>query len=95
MQPPLQPLWQPSTERINSSHMARFTRRVETELGLQFSGYDELHRWSVEHPEQFWQWLWNDLEIISSRDCDRVLTDADQFPGARWFAGARLSLIHI
>ena len=50
LQPPLQPLWQPSTERINSSHMARFTRRVETELGLQFSGYDELHRWSVEYP---------------------------------------------
>ena len=91
MQPPLKPLWQPTAERINSSHMARFTRRVETELGRQFSGYDELHRWSVEHPEQFWQWLWNDLEIISSRDCDRVLTDADQFPGASWFAGARLN----
>ena len=91
MQPPLQPLWQPSSERINSSHMARFTRGVETKLGLQFSGYDELHRWSVEHPEQFWQWLWNDLEIISSRGCGRVLTDADQFPGARWFAGARLN----
>ena len=91
LKPPLKPLWQPTAERINSSHMARFTRRVETELGRQFSGYDELHRWSVEHPEQFWQWLWNDLEIISSRDCDRVLTDADQFPGASWFAGARLN----
>ena len=66
-------------------------RDVETELGLQFNNYDELHRWSVEHPEQFWQLLWDHLQIVSSRNCDRVVTDADQFPAARWFSGARLN----
>ena len=71
--------------------MIRFMRFVETELGLQFSNYDELHRWSVEHPEQFWQLLWDQLQIVSSRNCDRVVTDTDQFAGARWFAGARLN----
>ena len=50
----LKPLWQPSAELVNSSNMTRFMRSVETELDLQFNDYDELHRWSVEHPEQFW-----------------------------------------
>ena len=91
LQAPLQPLWQPSPERINSSQMTRFMRGVETELGLQFNNYEELHRWSVEHTEQFWQLVWDHLQIVSSRNCDQVLTDADQFPGARWFTGARLN----
>ena len=91
LQSPLQPLWQPSAERIKCSYMMRFMRDVEAELGLQFNNYDELHRWSVEHPEQFWQLLWDHLQIVSSRNCDRVVTDADQFPAARWFSGARLN----
>ena len=91
LQSPLQPLWQPSAERVNCSYMMRFMRGVETELGLQFNNYDELHRWSVEHPEQFWQLLWDHLQIVSSRNCDRVVTNADQFSAARWFSGARLN----
>ena len=87
----LKPLWQPSAERINCSDIARFIRGVETELGLQFNNYDELHRWSVEHPEQFWQLLWDHLQIVSSRNSDRVVTDADQFLAVRWFSGARLN----
>ncbi len=87
----MQQLWQPSKEDIKRTQMRRFADYLETTLGLQFIDYHTFHRWSVDCPEQFWQHLWYFLKIRSSQDFTEVLTDADKFPGARWFFGARLN----
>lgn len=86
-----QPLWQPNSDRINASNMQRFTQQLKRELGLLCEDYDELHQWSIEHPDQFWQQLWIFTNIRASKTADTVLSDADQFPGATWFSGARLN----
>ncbi|MYA66463.1 MAG: acetoacetate--CoA ligase [Gammaproteobacteria bacterium] len=85
------PLWRPSSARINSSGMQRFARQVENQLGLRFRDYGELHRWSIDNPEIFWEQVWRFGGIISSEPWERVLTDGDRFPGAKWFSGARLN----
>jgi acetoacetyl-CoA synthetase len=85
------PLWQPSEDRINTSNMLRFTHQLTSELGLVFSDYDELHQWSIEHPELFWQQVWTFTNIRASKTADSILSDADQFLGATWFSGARLN----
>ena len=85
------PLWQPSDDRINASNMLRFTHQLTSQLGLIFSDYDELHQWSIENPELFWQQLWTFTNIRASKTADSILSDADQFLGATWFSGARLN----
>lgn len=85
------PLWQPSDDRINASNMMRFAHQLTCELGLVFSDYDELHQWSIEYPELFWQQVWTFTNIRASKNADSVLSDADQFLGATWFSGARLN----
>ena len=86
-----QPLWQPSNDRIGASNMFRFTQQLEDKLGMVFNDYDQLHRWSIDHPELFWQQVWTFTNIRASKAADSVLTNAGQFPGATWFDGARLN----
>lgn len=85
------PLWQPGKDRINASNMVRFSQQLERELGLVFDDYDQLHQWSIDQPHLFWQQMWIFTDIRASKTADSILSQADQFPGARWFDGARLN----
>ena len=86
-----QPLWQPSVKTVNASNMLRFMQQLKRELGLAFEDYQQLHQWSVAYPQQFWQQVWLFSEIRSSKQADKVLSDGEKFPGAKWFSGARLN----
>ena len=86
-----QPLWQPSDQTINASNIKGFVKQLENQLGLVFKGYQQLHQWSVDQPQLFWQQIWQYCEIRSSQQADQVLVNGEQFPGAKWFSGARLN----
>ncbi len=86
-----QPLWKPTAEAIDSTRMRAFCSRLEHKLGLTFKDYSQLHQWSIEHPEQFWEQVWHFTDIQASQPYTQVLNHGDQFPGARWFDGARFN----
>jgi acetoacetyl-CoA synthetase len=85
------PLWQPSAERIERAQLTRFMRAVSGVLAPTLHDWDELWRWSVQHPEHFWPALWKFCGVKSSRRWDVVLSRPDAMPGAQWFSGARLN----
>ena len=87
----MNPLWQPSEEQIQHSNMQKFIQQLSENLGLNFVSYKQLHQWSVDQPEQFWAQVWQYSQIISSAPYSSILTDKEQFPGAKWFTGARLN----
>jgi len=87
----MNPLWQPNPEQIKQSHMQHFQEQVKSSLSLNFDGYEDLHRWSVDHPEKFWGELWQYTNIRSSQPYASVLKHAEKFPGASWFEGANLN----
>ncbi len=81
-------LWQPTAEAAALTQIARLAR------ARGFEGRDaieRLHRWSVEHPAEFWQAVWDLGAVKASRAAEAVLVDGDRMPGARWFEGARLN----
>ncbi len=84
------PLWQPSQQRVQESNLNEFIQWV-TASHPQVHDYDSLYRWSVEHSDQFWSSLWDFSGVISTRPCDRILTNPTAMPGAVWFEGARLN----
>ena len=84
-------LWQPSQEQINKTNLHQFIGVVSEKLSLHSANYDEFHQWSVDNSESFWAEVWDYTEIKASVDWNSVLTNADQFPGATWFAGARFN----
>src|SRR5438270_6804300 len=85
------PLWKPSTAQVASSNMAAFMRLASERHGVRLTDYATLHRWSVEHLEDFWTPLWDFAGVIAETRGERVLQDAHKMPGARFFPDARLN----
>ena len=84
-------LWRPSAERVAAAEITRFTALVNESWGVEAAEYQSLHRWSVEHPEQFWDAIWEFADIVADTKGDTVLEGAQRMPGARWFPQARLN----
>jgi acetoacetyl-CoA synthetase len=88
--PTAQPIWTPTPEFASGSRMAEYQRWLAQRRGLHLNGYDELWRWSVEQPADFWQSIWDHFDLHSDAPVTAVLREA-RMPGARWFEGARLN----
>ncbi len=79
----MNPLWTPDPERAAKTGMARFLRLAGKR------DYAELHRWSVEHGEDFWELMWKFGEVRGTPGLRRLI-NADRMPGAQWFPEATL-----
>ena len=86
-----QPLWQPAPERVAITNMTRFARDASLRWRRTFKDYADLHRWSVEEPEEFWISIWDWTGVIGAGDADPVVVDYEQMLGARWFPNTRLN----
>ena len=87
----VQPLWTPSEERIRTANMTQFMLAVNKEYGKNFSEYFELYDWSVNNIPDFWETVWDFVDIKASAKYEKVIDDINKFPGARWFPGAKLN----
>ena len=79
-------LWNPSEERKNSSLVQKFIEHTK----LDFDNYFDLHNWSINEIEIFWEEFWKFSGIIYSKNYESVLTNP-VMPGAKWFEGSRLN----
>ncbi|HEY9152248.1 MAG TPA: acetoacetate--CoA ligase, partial [Anaerolineales bacterium] len=85
------PLWIPSAERKQQANIARFIDYVNRTHHLDLGTYTELYHWSTTEIVDFWATLWEFADIRHSHTYDAVIEDIHQFPGAKWFPGARLN----
>ncbi|UPR36402.1 acetoacetate--CoA ligase [Vibrio cyclitrophicus] len=66
------PIWQPSEQRIADANLTRFIDSLEQSglnLDRDVKSYAELHQWSVEQPESFWNNVWQFCGMVGSQDC--------------------------
>ena len=85
------PLWRPSAQAVKRSNMTLFTDQAAAATGRSFPGYEDLHGWSIQEPGAFWSEMWRFADVRASREADAPVRRFDRFPGASWFAGARLN----
>ncbi|WP_438996016.1 acetoacetate--CoA ligase [Candidatus Puniceispirillum sp.] len=84
-------LWRPDQDILQNAEISKFISFL-----AQNSTYDgdqdfqKLWQWSVDNSEQFWSILWDWHGVIGSKG-DRVLIDADQMPGAKFFPDAKIN----
>jgi len=78
------PLWTPDPARAAKTGMGQFMRLAGKR------DYAELHRWSIEHREDFWELLWKFAGVRGDPGRRRLL-DGDRMPGATWFPEGRLN----
>jgi acetoacetyl-CoA synthetase len=77
-------LWTPSPDRVAASNLAGFMNRHG------FDDYAALHRWSIEHMDDFWRAVWDDGAVIADGTPDPA-SASDEMPGAVWFPEVRLN----
>ena len=66
------PIWQPSEQRIAQANVTRFMDSLNQQgvLERELKNYAELHQWSVEHPESFWQNVWQFCGMVGLQGDD-------------------------
>ncbi len=83
-------LWKPSAQRLLSTRLTAWQHWINTEYGVQCHDYHQLHDWSVQNREQFWQSIARYFAVKFHTPPVAVLEN-DVMPGARWFPGATLN----
>ncbi len=76
---------------MRHANITRFINSVNEKHALHVDSYDRLYEWSIENIPDFWAAIWEFSEIIASQKYNVVVDDLSNFPGARWFVGARLN----
>ncbi|HRD70124.1 MAG TPA: acetoacetate--CoA ligase [Legionella sp.] len=56
-----------------------------------FENYNDLHSWSVKHPDSFWQTLCDFFNLKFDTPAHQVLNYYHDMLDARWFSGARFN----
>jgi acetoacetyl-CoA synthetase len=86
------PLWTPSPARIERANLTRFIRFANARWNVGATDYEELYRWSILQPVEFWTTMWEFGGIRSAARGTRVVVDPDEMrPGAHFFGDARLN----
>lgn len=73
-------LWEPTQEAIAASELSKFAAH---------SSYAELHRWSVNAPDEFWGRVWEYSNVLGSYS--EVYAPGKDITTARWFPGGKLN----
>jgi len=89
--PPTQPLWTPSPERVEATMLAAFARSVGVEHEDSDALYAALYDWSVSMPGDFWGAVWRFCEIVGDRGEETLRTDPN-LAAARFFPQATLNV---
>ena len=87
-----EPLWNPSAKVKEDSNMSKFLEYVNKRFVQAFMTYQELYKWSINEPEQFWAAAWEFCKIDFSEPFTAVVENQAVWPGTRWFPGAKLNV---
>jgi acetoacetyl-CoA synthetase len=83
-------LWESTEDFKAQANITGYMAWLKAEYGLEFDDYHRLWQWSVTELENFWESLWNFMQIKASKPYSKVLSER-KMPGAQWFAGAELN----
>ena len=82
-------VWTP--KHPEKSRMWQFMIFAAEKTGQIFDGYQDLHTWSVKHPEAFWQTLCDFFALNFDTPPHQILNYYHGMLDARWFSGAQFN----
>ncbi len=61
------PLWTPSPDRISATAIDRVRRDIVEATEIELADSQALHRFSLEHPGDFWDVIWGECGVVGDR----------------------------
>ncbi|MGF1770799.1 acetoacetate--CoA ligase [Vibrio wakamikoensis] len=93
-----QALWTPNATRAAHCHIQRFINElVADKPALNISDYQQLHQWTLDNPEHFWQRVWDFCGVVGSKQGqttqlgEAVWSDVVPARDTVWFPEAKLN----
>ncbi len=83
-------LWTPTEAFRKDANLSHYLTWLARHRKQSLQDYQTLWQWSVDHPEDFWQSLWDYFQIMSAGEYAKVL-EGNKMPFYSWFKGARLN----
>lgn len=83
-------LWTPSKIFIEHANFHRYLLWLQRKHKLTFDDYESLWKWSVDHPADFWESIWEFFEVKSYAPFKEVMSK-EAMPHTKWFEGATLN----
>lgn len=87
------PIWQPTEQAIVSSQLQDFCQRFTKfdRAPRTKQQYEQLWRWSIDNPEDFWYAIWNFAEVIGSSGEKPYIESNHDIAETRFFPRAKLN----
>ncbi|CAO1615847.1 unnamed protein product [Parajaminaea phylloscopi] len=85
-------IWSPPKE--HTTRLTRFRRSIAARHNVDLPTYAHFWQWSVDHPDRFWEAIWDECDIIGDRGpnfCAGVKSGDDLYPPPQWFEGTKLN----
>ncbi len=82
-------VWTP--KHPEKTRMWQFMVYATEKNGQIFENYQDLHIWSVKHPDSFWKTLCDFFSVSFDTPPHQVLNYYKEMLDARWFSGARFN----
>lgn len=83
-------LWSPSEEQIKSANSSKFIAQINSKYQTKLNSFQELHTWSIDNSELFWDELWGFCDVIGDKGT-QILENKNLMPGAVWFSDSKLN----
>lgn len=84
------PLWCPKSGSTDAKPLLGLMRAANDRYSLSISNFRELHSWSVQQPDHFWDLVWDFCGAIGEKGSSSIV-NAAALPGAKFFPEARLN----
>ena len=85
----MEKIWVP--RNYESSNLFQFEKFLEKKYNLSFSNYNELHEWSIENINVFWESISKFYKVQFDEPYEFILNKKIPFYKTKWFEGAKLS----
>ena len=82
-------VWMPKHPK--KTRMWQFMEFAAKKNGLKFQHYQDLHTWSLKHPDAFWQTLCDFFSLKFDTPPHHILNYYHDMLDARWFSGAKFN----
>ncbi len=82
-------IWQAQQQDIEQSWLVAFWNEIHPTTTL--TCYSEIHQWSIDNSEQFWESLIDFFDINYSKKWHAILQQPDGMFMAKWFDGCELN----
>jgi acetoacetyl-CoA synthetase len=82
--------WKPSPQTVREANVTPFMEWLSDNGEVQISDFQDLYRFSIESPSDFWRGVWDYFEVRGDRG-DKIVENPELMPGTKWFPDAQLN----